>query len=188
MSIRNELLEKIYEAVASGGNTDEYIKSLVSEQSGWGVYVDSLHTSESPQSIADGVTATLSNNSNLIIGSQVPTDATPPLWNAATGKFVPIKLNDYYTWVVRFKAKNTATQGAYINVGIDIGGTFGSIFNETKVFVKGSGVEQEFNVAMMGYTGSTFMANGGIPKLTSSGGTTTVYGKEFHIVRHHTGR
>ena len=43
-------------------------------------------------------------------------------------------------------------------------------------------------IGMFGYTGATFMANGGIPKLTSVVGNTSIYAKEFHIVRHHKGR
>lgn len=188
MSIRNEKLQSILEAIQTGGSTSAEIKALVSEQTGWAVYVDSLHTSASPQTIAEGATAVLSNNSNTVINSQIPTDAVSPLWNAATGKFVPIKENDYYTWIVRFKAKNTQSQGAYVNVGIDIGGAFGTIFPESHLFIRGANVEQDFNIEMSGYSGSTFMANGGIPKITSVAGTTTIYAKEYHIVRHHAGR
>lgn len=171
-----------------GGLTSADVNSLISNQSGWAVYVDSLHTLASPQTIADGATAIITNNSNLVIDSQIPTDATSPLWNSATGKFIPISENDYYTWIIRFKAKNTAAQGGYINVGIDIGGTFNTIFVESTLFIRGSGVEQTFNLVMSGYSGATFIANGGVPKLTSFGGVTSVYAKEFHIVRHHKGR
>jgi hypothetical protein len=172
----------------TGRITNEEVSELISQQSGWAVYVDSLHTVGSPQVIAEGVTANLSNNSNLVINDQIPADATPPLWDSATGKFMPILLNDYYTWIVRFKAKNTSPVGGYMNVSINIGGTFGSIFTSSRSFIRGANVEQDFNITMSGYSGQTFMDNGGLPKVLSASGTTSIYAKEFHIIRLHKGR
>ena len=171
-----------------GRITDSEVSELISRQSGWAVYVDSLNTILSPQIVAEGATATLTNNSNLVIDSQMPIDAISPLWDSVTSKFIPIKLNDYYTWIVRFKAKNTAPVGGYINVGIDIGGTFNTIFVESHAFLKGADVEQDFNIKMEGYSGATFMLNNGIPKITSSNGVTSIYTKEFHVRRDHKGR
>jgi hypothetical protein len=164
------------------------IQGEISKQSGWAVYVDSLHTVGSPQVVAEGVKATLSNNSNLVINDQIPFDAVPPLWSSSTNKFMPISLNDYYTWVVRFKAKNTAPVGGYMNVSIDIGGSFGEIFTSSRPFIRGANIEQDFNITMSGYSGSVFMANGGLPTITSLVGTTSIYAKEFHIIRLHKGR
>jgi len=168
--------------------TDGEVDLLISKQTGWSVHVDSFHTVGSPQTIAEGATAILTNNSNLVIDSQKPADATAPMWDAAASKFRPIKLNDYYTWIVRFKAKNTLANGGYFNLGIDIGGTFNTIFIASHPFIRGANVEQSFNIKLEGYSGATFMANGGLPKLTSLAGVTTVYEKEFHIVRDHKGR
>ena len=164
------------------------VQGIISGQSGWQVFVDSLHTVGSPQTITAGATAILSNNASLVIASQLPLDASNAFWNASTNKFIPITLDDYYSWIVRFKAKNSLTNGGYMNVGIDIGGTFNTIFSSSLAFIRGSGVEQSFNIAMSGYSGATFLANGGLPKLTSVNGITTVYEKEYHIVRHHKGR
>jgi hypothetical protein len=164
------------------------VQTIISRQSGWSVHVDSLHTSASPQTITEGSMGILSNNSNLVIDSQLPTDATVPMWDSVNSKFRPIKLNDYYTWIVRFKAKNTRNAAGYFNLGVDIGGAFNTIFIESHLFIRGADVEQTFNIKMEGYSGADFMANGGLIKLTSFAGITTVYEKEFHILREHKGR
>ena len=171
-----------------GGTTIVDINEEISKQSGWAVYRDSQHTLASPQTIAQGATGILTNNANLIIDSQIPADAVGQMWDVVNSKILPISENDYYTWILRFKAKNSVGNGGYMNIGIDIGGTFGTIFLGSHAFIRGSNVEQSFNISMDGYTGSTFIANGGIPKLTSSNGITTVYDKEFHFIRNHKGR
>ena len=164
------------------------VEDIISGQSGWQVYVDNLHTVGNPQVINAGTTAIITNNASLVIADQIPLDASEAMWNSTTNKFIPIHLNDYYSWIVRFKAKNTTGNGAYMNVGIDIGGTFNTIFSESHAFIRGVNTEQTFNIAMFGYTGATFIANGGLPKLTSVVGNTSIYTKEFHIIRHHKGR
>ena len=170
------------------GLTETQVQTIISSQSGFATYKDSEHTSVLPQIIASGATAILTNNADSVIETQMPTDATEPMWNALTSKIVPIHLNDYYTWVLRFKAKNSVGNGGYMQIGVDIGGTFGTIFVESYSFIRGADVEQSFNVTLRGYTGSTFMANGGQPKLTSTNGITTIYDKEWHLIREHKGR
>jgi hypothetical protein len=171
-----------------GGLSADSVRQEISRQSGWGVYVDSVHTVGAPQVVAEGATAILSNNSNLVINDQIPFEATPPLWDAAAGKFLPITENDYYMWILRFKAKNSAAQGGYMNISIDIGGGFGNIFTNSRAFIRGANVEQDFNITMSGYSGATFMTNGGLPKIHSVSGITSVYAKEYHIIRLHKGR
>lgn len=164
------------------------VQDIISGQSGWQVFVDNVHTVGSPQVINAGTTSIITNNAATVIADQLPLDASEAMWNAATNKFIPIHLNDYYSWIVRFKAKNTNATGGYFDLGIDIGGTFNTIFSESHPFIKGANTEQTFNIAMFGYSGATFMANGGLPKLTSFVGNTSIYTKEFHIIRHHKGR
>lgn len=168
--------------------TPSDVDLIISKQTGWSVHVDSLHTLATPQIIAEGSTAILTNNSSLVIDSQIPDDAVIPMWDTAASKFRPIKLNDYYTWIIRFKAKNTVANGGYFNLGMDIGVPFNTIFIASHSFIRGANVEQVFNIKMEGYSGTTFLANGGLPKLTSLNGVTSVYEKEFHIVRDHKGR
>lgn len=147
-----------------------------------------MHTLASPQVIAEGSTATLTNDASTSITSQTPGDAVSPMYDALTSKFGPIHEDDYYLWFVRFKAKSSVSNGGYIDVGINIGGTFGRLFDESHLFVRGDNVEQSFNCLIGGYSGSTFMANGGLPVATSGRGTTSIYSKEYHVVRLHKGR
>lgn len=176
----------------NGGSTSVLsaadVEDLISGQSGWQVYVDNLHTVGSPQVINAGTTAIVTNNASLVIADQIPLDATEAMWNSTTNKFIPIHLNDYYSWIVRFKAKNSVATGAYFDLGIDIGAPFNTIFTESHPFIKGANTEQSFNIGMFGYSGSVFMANGGLPKLSSIVGNTSIYTKEFHVIRHHKGR
>lgn len=173
---------------SGGGLSVSDVQGVISGSSGWAVYRDSLHTLANPQTITQGTTGILTNDADLIIDSEIPYDATGQMWDVVTSKILPIRENDYYSWILRFKAKNSVGNGGYMNVGIDIGGTFGTIFLGSHSFIRGANVEQSFNIKLDGYTGSTFMVNGGIPKLTSSNGTTIVYDKEFHFIRTHRGR
>ena len=45
-----------------------------------------------------------------------------------------------------------------------------------------------FSIGMLGYSGSALMYNRGLPKLSSIVGNTSIYTKEFHVIRHHKGR
>lgn len=168
--------------------TKSQVQQIVREQSGWAVYVGDESTEQSPQIITNGQTQAITNNASLVINSQIPIEAVSPLWNAASSKFEPIVDGDYYTWILRFKAKTSAPNGSYMNIGLDIGGSFGVIFLESHPFLRGANIEQIFNVQMSGYSGSTFILNGGIPVVTSIGGTVSMYEKEFHVVRHHRAR
>jgi len=170
------------------GLTPSDVGGIISGQSGWAIFVDGVHTLASPQVIAEGATATLTNNAVTSITTQTPSDATAAMWDGLTSKFGPIHVDDYYLWFVRFKAKNTAPNGGYIDAGINIGGTFGRLFDESHLFVRGANVEQSFNCLMGGYSGATFMSNGGLPRATSGNGTTSIYAKEYHVVRLHKGR
>lgn len=172
----------------ASGLSEREVQSVISGQSGWAVFVDNVHTLANPQVIAEGATVTLTNNSSTSITDQTPADASAAMYDAITSKFGPIHVNDYYLWFVRFKAKNTQTNGGYVDVGINIGGSFGRIFDESHVFIRGANVEQSFNCLMGGYSGATFMANGGLPRATSGKGITSIYSKEYHVVRLHKGR
>lgn len=153
-------------------------------RTGWASYADNVYTVGSPFSVAAGVTSTLPNNAATVINSQLPTGVTS-FYNSATSKITPQNNGDYYAITVRFKAKNTETQGGYFDFGLDIGGSLGIIFKESKLFVKGANTEQDFVLTCNGYTAATFVANGGIPKITGGNGTTTIYNIEYQISRTH---
>lgn len=151
---------------------------------GWASYRDTSHTVGSPLVILDTVTATVTNNAGTVINSELPAGVTS-FYNSGTSKLTPELDGDYYIFAIRFNAKNSATLGGYMDFGIDVGGAVGVIFKETLIFPKGAGVEHNFTVSCPGYTAATFIANGGLVKLTAGGGDLDIYDIEYQITRVH---
>lgn len=164
------------------GITEKEAQDAANKMIGWQRVADTQYTESAPFSVGSGVTVTLPNNAGEEINSQMP-DGVLSFYDSATSKITPENDLDKMVFTIRFKAKNSAANGAYLQFGIDIGGTFGVIFEESKVFVKGANTEQSFNFVSPGYTGSTFLANGGEIKITSVGGTSSIYDIEYQIER-----
>lgn len=179
METRNEYLDQILQALQSGGSTDFNM--------GWARYADTQYTEASPFSVASGATVSLPNNAGETITSQLPTGVTS-FYDSVTGKITPDTELDKMVFTYRFKAKTSSASNASLSFGIDIGGTFGIIFPDSRLFIKGANIEQPFNFVMPGYTGATFLANGGTPKITSIGGTASIYDIELQIERTQKGR
>lgn len=154
-------------------------------KTGWAQYNDTVYTLASPFVINSGVTSILPNNAGSNITTYLPSNVTA-FYNQATTKITPQNVGDYYGINIRFKAKNTNVSGVF-DIGLDIGGSLGVIFKETFLFAKGAGVEQDFNILISGYSLNTFVANGGIPKITSITGNTSIYDISYQISRTHKG-
>jgi len=174
---------------AAGDNTTKiattaHVKDTFNRATGWGAYFDTVYTSGSPLSVAAAATVTLTNNAGTSTVTQLPTGVTN-FYDSATSKITPQNVGDYYNITIRFKAKNTEATGGYFDFGIDLGGSIGVTFKESKLFVKGAGVEQNFTLTANAFVGATFLANGGIVKITGGNGTTTIYDIDFHVNRTH---
>jgi len=161
-----------------------YVNREFDIRTGWAQYVDNVYTVGSPLSVGAGATVTLTNNAATSNKTQLPTGVTD-FYNSGTSKITPQNVGDYYTITLRFKAKNTEATGGYFDFGIDLGGALGIQFKESKLFVKGAGVEQNFNLVTNAFIGATFLANGGIIKITGGNGTTTIYDIDLHVSRTH---
>jgi len=155
-------------------------KIYVDNKTGWAVYQDTAYTIGSPFTILTGVTSTLPNNAGTVINTQIPTGVTS-YYDNATNKITPANNGDYYTTTIRFKATTTAPTAGYFDFGIDIGGALGVQFKETKIFAKGAGIEHNFSVVVPMYSGATFIANGGLVKITSGNGNMSVYDINYHV-------
>lgn len=166
--------------------TDEQIQSALNTILGYAVYFDTQYTSASPLVITQDATIPLPNNAGNII-DQLP-DGVTTFYDSVTGKIIPDNAFDRLQITLRFLAKTSAANGASVNFGVDIGGTFGIIFPDSRPFIKGANTEQPFNFVMPGYTGATFLANGGLPTITSLGGNTSIYDIELHVERTYKGR
>lgn len=148
---------------------------------GWAQYMDTAYTSSSPFAVADGVETNLPNNAGTSITAYLPTGVAE-LYNPATQKIAPKAVGDYQAITVRFKAR-ASVANSYLDFGIDIGGTQGVIFRETKVFAKGADVEHSFAFVVPGYSLTSFVTNGGQVKVTPGGGDVEIYGIEYQIAR-----
>lgn len=153
--------------------------------SGWASYRGTAYTFASPFTILDGVTSAIPNNAGNVINNQLPSGVTS-FYDSASGKITPELVGDYYIHTIRLKASTTAVMGGHADFGIDIGGALGIVFKETVIFAKGANIEHNFAFVCPGYAIETFIANGGIPKLTAlGGGDVKVYDVEFQINRTH---
>jgi len=148
---------------------------------GWASYVDTAKTVGAPFTIAEGVTSTLPNNAGTVIDTYIPTGVTA-FYDQATSKITPENVGDYYSFAIRFKAKNTNIAG-YFDFGIDIGGSLGIIFKETQLFLKGANTEQAFSITCNGYSLDTFIANGGLIKINAILGDLSIYDIQYQINR-----
>lgn len=160
-----------------------YRSSLYSDESGWAAYNDTQYTVGSPLSISSGTTVTLPNNSGTSVKTQLPIGVTD-FYNSATSKITPANNGDYYQISVLFKAKSTVSND-YFDISIDVGGAIGQIFKQTLVLVKGANTEQSFKYEVGAYAAATFLANGGLVKITSVNGTLSVYDIIFQVNRTH---
>jgi len=165
--------------------TDWVLVDLDYVKTGWASYKDTVYTLASPFTILDTTTEPIPNNAGTVLNSQLPNGITS-FYNSATGKITPENDGDYYVTTIRLKAQTTAVMGGHLDFGIDIGGALGIIFKETVIFAKGANIEHNFAFVCPGYTAATFVANGGIPKLTAlGGGNVKVYDIEYQIDRTH---
>lgn len=159
------------------------IASPVITGTGWAQYIDTTATIGSPLTIAEGVTATFTNNANTVIDSQKPVGVTT-FFDSATQKITPQKDGDAYSISLRFKAK-ASVLNAYFDVLLDIGGTQGIISQETCIFTRAANIEQRFDVDLTVFSADTFVANGGALTINAISGDLEIYGINFLIVRTH---
>lgn len=158
-------------------NFDELYRST-----GWEAVVDSTHTSGSPQSVSEGVTAVISNDADTIFNDQIPTGITT-FWDVTDSKILPENENDFMTTALMFKAKNSMANG-YFTVFIDIP-TLGVRFTETHLCPKDANTETGYDITIAHFISSEFAANGGIVKVTADKGNLSIYDKQFRFCRVH---
>lgn len=153
---------------------------------GWAQYLDTTFTVGSPLAIAEGVTATFTNNADTIISPQLPVGVSG-FFNSATQRITPATDGDAYNISLRFKAKANALN-SYFDVKLDIGGGLGVISQESCIFTRGIGVEQRFDVDMTVFSAATFVTNGGTLSINAIEGSLEIYDINFLIVRTHKAR
>ena len=153
---------------------------------GWEQITDSTYTVGSPLTIATGVTGKIQTGTVTKIQTQLPTGVTT-FWDTTTDKLVAVNNGDAFTLSLRFKAKMDVNNG-YFDVALNIGGALGKISNETAVFTRISGTEQNFDIDFSYFTGTTFITNGGTIEIIPMNGNIEIYDIVLVIFRIHKGQ
>jgi hypothetical protein len=164
---------------------DDLSDSGVTSWTGWAQYDEGTAISE-----ATGVGLTATTRTKLSIdglGSLSNDDGLPSgiasFWDAVNDKVAPAGLNDAYDIRLSFVAQ-CATANAYIDIELDVGGSLGTIAQQTSPFLKT--VDQYFQVNIPVFAGATFLANGGTFYVTASD-ATTLWSPRVLVIRTHKG-
>lgn len=154
---------------------------------GWAQYGDSQYTSASPLVISQGVTTLLDiDGLSNTIKTQLPTDVSD-FYDVATSKITPANSGDGYSFSLGFKASSSSNNGD-ATLFVDLGGAFTKTFARVFRFPRGTGVAHDFFITTQFYSLGTFIANGGLIKIESGTGTTSIYDITLQIHRTHKAR
>ena len=153
---------------------------------GWEQITDTTYTVGSPLSILEGVTGKILTGTVTKIQTQLPAGVST-FWDATTDKLLAVNNGDAFTLSLRFKAKMNVLNG-YFDVAINIGGALGRVSNETLTFTRAANTEQKFDVDLSYFTGTTFIANGGILEIVPTNGNISIYDIVMVVIRTHKGK
>lgn len=154
---------------------------------GWAQYGDSKYTELLPLVVSAGTTSVIDiDGLSNTIKTQLPVGVSD-LYDVSTSKITPISSGDGYIFTLGFKASNTSNNGD-ATIFVDIGGVFNRLFARVFRFPRGSGTAHEFYFSSSFYTLNTFLANGGLIKIESGIGNTSVYDIVLQVHRTHKSR
>ena len=127
---------------------------------GWDFHYDGQYTAGAPRTILAGVRTKITiDGATEDVGHPVTTHTSDHFWDPSLNKLAPPAVNDF--GVVRFAmTASSIAPTNYLEVELDTGGSFPIIFQETKVFSKGAGINHHFNSNMTLFAGPDFVANG----------------------------
>lgn len=163
------------------------LKHQTPDWSGWAQYGDSQYTSASPLVITQGNTQVIDiDGLGNTVKSQLPVGVTD-FYDTGLSKITPVNEGDGYNFSLEFKAQTTSNSG-YATVFVDIGGSFVRLFPRAVLFPKGANNTEEFYFTSQFYTLNTFLANGGLIKIESNQGTTSIFDISLQIHKTHNAR
>lgn len=156
--------------------------------SGWGFWADSTHTEVSPFSPTAAVKTqvTLDGLGTLTDITQLPAGSVE-WWNTSDNKLVADNANDMYLVTLHFHGE-TDTASSEVDVELNVGGTTGEVYTETKVFAKGSSIEHGFVCSWQVPATTDFVTNGGKIYFTTKTGTVQTFWKfQLHVTKVYSG-
>lgn len=163
------------------------LKHQTPDWSGWAQYGDSQYTSASPLVITQGNTQVIDiDGLGNTVKSQLPVGVLD-FYDTGLSKITPVNEGDGYNFSLEFKAQTTSNSG-YATVFVDIGGSFVRLFPRAVLFPKGANNTEEFYFTSQFYTLNTFLANGGLIKIESNQGTTSIFDISLQIHKTHNAR
>lgn len=149
---------------------------------GYGNYADSQYTESNPLVIPSGESRLINIDSlKLKIEDQLPLGVTSFYKN---GIITPENSGDGYSFSLGFKGFSTTNNGSG-TMSIDIGGSFGKIFPKNFRFPRGTSEVHNFYLTMQGYSGDTFVKNGGKVTIDSDFGESSIYDISLQVHRTH---
>lgn len=137
-------------------------------------------------SITEGNTSQLITTISSSVDINMPNDFTE-MWNDTTNKLIAVNEKDYFVTELRFKAESSVANGR-MSVHLDIGGSLGVILRQTINLPKTANTEEVFSIQLCYFTGTTFIANGGIIMFGAIDGNLTVKHPIIIPFRVHKGR
>lgn len=133
---------------------------------GWGFWEDSSHTSGSPFSPTVKTQLTVDGAGTLTDVTEI-SPGSVSWWNTTTNKIQVDNAGDLYLVTLHFHGE-TGTASSYVEVELDVGGTTGELYTETKVFPKGSATEHGFVCSWVVPAIPDLVTNGGTIYFTPS--------------------
>lgn len=177
------------------GGTSELRKVKVSELDpagqtswgGWGKWVDTVYTSSSTLAINPVARTQITNNG---AGSQTNLTYLPSggadYWDTVNNKFVIDNEGDSYLYRINFKG-STNTANSYFVVELDIGGSIGTVLQDTKTFPKGVSTTHNFVFTWPVFGVNTFATNGGTLYITPSSVDQSFWDFEIQVNKLYSG-
>lgn len=158
-----DVIEKVNNLIDEISN----INGAGEEPNGWVQISDNTRDSSNPLSLAANVRTKVNVSADSVIESYAPPNTTAStFYNETLGKLYGESEGDSYILRITYKA-DPSQNNTNIAWSLDIGGSQGSIFDDSTTLVRGAN-EAPYSQIIPYYTLGTFQANGGELYVTAS--------------------
>ena len=161
----------------NGRNVIVYPQQSVSS-AGWARYDDTIYTSNNKLTLVADTLTTAPNNAGNIVRSH----SSISFYDSSTQKILGENVNDTYLFTLAFKAQVPNANQTFLEYNLQGSGQIARV-SGTLAFPKGNDVEHTESMVMQYYTDADFVANGVELKITSVGGSASVWDIIYFIQR-----